>query len=246
MSGWCPRPAWVWVAGFAACMAADAALHRWVLLPVFVMGFYGGVVIVELVTYPLLGWWRARLAPHGLRTWYLVGFGGLWAGPAVVLASLSPWWLGWRWVEVLPLQVTGALMLIPLVGVGAWAMGSMGWARLLLAPALFPPGAEAENGVPRRLVVEGPYRYARHPLYGTDLGVILSAALLTSNQALVILAGIYLVTLGMQIYLEERELEVRFGEVYTRYRRAVPRFVPRLRPVNQDEIHDARSKRRRG
>jgi hypothetical protein len=36
---------------------------------------------------------------------------------------------------------------------GRWKMG---WARLLLAGALFLPGAGAEeNGVPQRLVVEG-------------------------------------------------------------------------------------------
>jgi hypothetical protein len=48
---------------------------------------------------------------------------------------------------------------------GTWAVAKMGWARLLLAGALFPPQAGAEkNGVPQRLVVEGPYRYVRNPL----------------------------------------------------------------------------------
>lgn len=84
-----PGPAWSWAAGFVACAAADAALGRWVVLLVFVVGFYGGVVAIELATYPLLGRWRAQLRRHGPRAWYLAVIGGLWAGPALMLASSS-------------------------------------------------------------------------------------------------------------------------------------------------------------
>ena len=35
-------PAPAWAAAFIVCVAADALLGRWVLLPVFVVGFYGG------------------------------------------------------------------------------------------------------------------------------------------------------------------------------------------------------------
>ena len=59
-------------------------------------------------------------------------------------------------------------------------MAKMGWARLLFAGALFPTGAGAEeNGVPQRLVVEGPCRYVRNLLYDTVLCLIGGAALLT-------------------------------------------------------------------
>jgi hypothetical protein len=55
------------------------------------------------------------------------------------------------------------------VGVGTRTCFEMGWAWLLFAGTLFPPGAGAvENLVPRRLVEE-PYRYVRKPLlYVTD------------------------------------------------------------------------------
>lgn len=114
----------------------------------------------------------------------------------------------------------------------------MGWARLLFAGALFPPGAGAEeNEGPQRLVVEGPYRYVRNPLYDTDFTLIAGAALLTGNWGLVILAALYLAQLALQLPLEERELRQRFGESYRRYCRLVPRFVPRLRPVEPAEIN---------
>jgi protein-S-isoprenylcysteine O-methyltransferase Ste14 len=91
--------------------------------------------------------------------------------------------------------------------------------------------------VPQRLVVAGPYRYVRNPLYVTDMTVIASTALLTQNWFLVITLLIYIAQLVMQLRLEERELRNRFGAQYERYLKAVPRFIPRLTPVNPKEIY---------
>jgi protein-S-isoprenylcysteine O-methyltransferase Ste14 len=114
----------------------------------------------------------------------------------------------------------------------------MGWARLLLAGALFPPGAEAEeNGVPQRLVVEGPYRYVRNPLYEGDFCLIVGAALLTRSWVLMLAAVLDLGLLAFQLPLEERELRERFGVPYRRYCELVPRFIPRRRPVRQRDLH---------
>jgi hypothetical protein len=83
---------------------------------------------------------------------------------------LAPWWLSWGWDGGgAPLRVLGGLLTLVSVGVGTWACFEMGWTRLPFAGALFRPGAGAvENLVPRRLVVEEPYRYVRKPLYVTD------------------------------------------------------------------------------
>jgi protein-S-isoprenylcysteine O-methyltransferase Ste14 len=113
----------------------------------------------------------------------------------------------------------------------------MGWARLLFASALFPPGQGAEeNNIPQKLVVVGPYRYVRNPLYVTDITVILGTALLTQNWALVVLLAAYIAQLALQLPLEERELRIRFGQPYRRYCQLVPRFIPRLRPVDPGQI----------
>jgi protein-S-isoprenylcysteine O-methyltransferase Ste14 len=121
---------------------------------------------------------------------------------------------------------------------GTWAVAEMGWARLLLAGALFLPGAGAEeNGVPQRLVVEGPYRYVRNPLYEGDFCLILGAALLTRSWVLMLGAALYLVQLAFQLPFEERELGERFGVPYRRYCKLVPRFVTRRRPVRQRDLH---------
>jgi protein-S-isoprenylcysteine O-methyltransferase Ste14 len=134
--------------------------------------------------------------------------------------------------------VLGWVLFVGSVMAGTWAVAKMGWARLLLAGSLFPPGAGAqENGVPQRLVVEGPYRYVRNPLYDGDFCLILGAALLTQSWALMLLAAIYLAQLALQLPLEERELRKRFGIPYLRYCELVPRFVPRRRPVRQQDLN---------
>ena len=51
----------------------------------------------------------------------------------------------------------------------------------------------------------------RNPLYDTDSCLILGAALLTRNWTLLLLAALYLAQLALQLPLEERELEERFG-----------------------------------
>ena len=230
-------PAVLWAASFVACAIGDALLGRWVLLPLFVAAFYGGMIVVDLVTYPVLSLWRGWLRRRGLLAWYLVEVGVLWGGTTVLFLALSAWWLGWSWDGALPLQLIGGALAVLSVAVGTWAVSKMGWARLLFAGALFPPGAGAEeNNVPQRLVLEGPYRYVRNPLYGTDLALILGAALLTSNWFLVLLAALYAAQLVLQLPLEERELHARFGRPYRRYCEAVPCFVPRLRPVNRREL----------
>jgi protein-S-isoprenylcysteine O-methyltransferase Ste14 len=213
-------------------------LGRWVLVPLFIAGFYGGTFIIALVTYPILSFWRVWLRRRGLLAWYLVEVGGLWSATMVVLFLLSPWWLRWSWSGTPSLQVLGCVLFVGSVVAGTWALAKMGWARLLLAGALFPSGAGAEeNGVPQRLVVEGPYRYVRNPLYDGDFCLILGAALLTRSWALVLVAALYLAQLALQLPFEERELEERFGVPYHRYCELVPRFVPRRRPVRRRDLH---------
>jgi protein-S-isoprenylcysteine O-methyltransferase Ste14 len=231
-------PAMAWIASFTLCTLGDVMLGRWTLVPLFVVSFYGGMIIIALVTYPMLSSWRGWLRRRGLIAWYIIEVGGLWGATIPVLILLSPWWLRWSWSGTSSLQVLGWMFFVSSVVAGTWAVAKMGWARLLLAGALFPPGEGTDaKGVPRRLVVEGPYRYVRNPLYDGDLCLILGAALLTRSWALALVAALYLAQIALQLPLEERELRERFGISYHRYCALVPRFVPRLRPVRQRDLH---------
>jgi len=231
-------PAVAWIVAVVVWGCWDWLLGRWVLTPIFVAAFYGGMIVIDLVTYPILSFWRGWLRRRGLWAWYLVEVVGLWGGTTVLLLITAPWWLAWRWDGVLLLQILGGLLLIASVAVGAWACLKMGWARLLFAGALFPPGDGAEeNNVPQRLVLEGPYRYVRNPLYDTDFALILGTGLLTSSWFLALLAILYAAQLALQLPLEERELRARFGRPYRRYCQLVPRFIPRRRPISEREVN---------
>src|SRR5215210_8797171 len=230
-------PAAAWAGAFVVCGVGDWLLGRWVFVPVFVTTFYGGMIVIDLLTYPMLSFWQRWLRRRGLRAWYLVEVVGMWGGATLLIVALAPWWLSMDPGPV-ALWALGGLLALVSVGIGTWACYRMGWARLLFAGALFLPGAGAEeNTVPQRLVVEGPYRYVRNPLYDTDLCLILGAALLTRSWALVLLAALYLAQLALQLPLEERELRERFGAPYRRYCELVPRFVPRRKPVRRRDLH---------
>ena len=55
----------------------------------------------------------------------------------------------------------------------------------------------------------------------------LAAALFTNYLAIWVLAAAFVPGLLAVIHFEERELGRRFGEAYERYRREVPRLIPR-------------------
>lgn len=82
-----------------------------------------------------------------------------------------------------------------------------------------------------RPAVGGPYAFVRNPLYlGTYLMAV-GTALATRNLWLflvitLLFAGVY----HFIILDEEEKLDRIFGEPYSRYREAVPRFFPRLWP----------------
>jgi len=82
----------------------------------------------------------------------------------------------------------------------------------------------------RRLVVVGPYRHSRNPMI-TAVGTMLAGEAMFFHS---IRIGAWLLLFAAinQTYfllLEEPGLAARFGEEYERYRRAVPRWLPRRR-----------------
>lgn len=92
-----------------------------------------------------------------------------------------------------------------------------------LGPGITPSPVPREGS---RLVISGPYRYVRHPIYGGIFLVILGTALFL-NSVYGVLAAVALVVLfWFKSGFEERQLRMRFAE-YGRYRDVVQRrFVP--------------------
>ena len=141
-----------------------------------------------------------------------------------VVAGLVPWLLtGWESNEVwLPLRVLGALLTAAGVAVVLHA-----FARFVLEGI----GTPAPVAPPERLVVGGVYRHVRNPMYVAVLAAILGQALLLGQPVLLGYAALlWLVFAAFVRLYEEPTLTRRFGADYDAYRRAVPAWLPRLRP----------------
>jgi protein-S-isoprenylcysteine O-methyltransferase Ste14 len=95
-------------------------------------------------------------------------------------------------------------------------------------------GTPAPFDPPRRLVVRGPYRWVRNPMYIAAGLVLLGQAMLFASPRLVLYAGIFwLAAHSFVVGYEERTLARRFGADYAAYRAAVARWIPRrLKPFD--------------
>ena len=149
-----------------------------------------------------------------------------------IVAGLIPWWLtGWRARQPLPhwapMQVLGVILL----GAGVLVL-IRAFARFV-AEGL---GTPAPVAPPERLVVGGAYRYVRNPMYVAVLATVIGQALLLGQPVLVGYAAVlWLVSAAFVRWYEEPTLTRRFGADYQAYRRAVPAWLPRLRPWKPGE-----------
>jgi protein-S-isoprenylcysteine O-methyltransferase Ste14 len=96
--------------------------------------------------------------------------------------------------------------------------------------ALRGRGTPLPMDAPKKLVVNGPYRIVRNPMYWSVAFVMLGEAAVFRSFALVELAAAF--ALGVILFVllyEEPTLREKFGEEYEAYRKRVPRWLPRLR-----------------
>ncbi|MEK6374490.1 MAG: isoprenylcysteine carboxylmethyltransferase family protein [Acidobacteriota bacterium] len=134
-----------------------------------------------------------------------------------------PRWFGGRhafddpraagWIVV----AIGAAIALPCIWQFAW--------RGLGTPAPFDP--------PRRLVVSGPYRYVRNPMYVGMVIVIAGLAIVFPNITrgmLIEAAAFWALAALFVLAFEEPVLRSMFGKDYEDYRAHVRRWIPRVGP----------------
>ena len=149
----------------------------------------------------------AIIAPLFLSIWtYLVP---RWFGGPHAFDDPRP--LGWI------VMALGAVVGIPCVWQFAW--------RGLGTPAPFDP--------PRRLVVSGPYRFVRNPMYA-GLGIaLIGEAIIFPRVRWGMLIEVAILAAAVQLFIvfrEEPVLRRLFGADYEEYARHVRRWIPRLTP----------------
>lgn len=98
-----------------------------------------------------------------------------------------------------------------------------GWARLTLGSNW---SSRIRTAGSQSLVVSGPYRMTRHPMYASFMIAALGSAMIVGRfrayVGFLFILGAYL----RKIRVEERSLEQRFGEEYMQYEQYVPPVLP--------------------
>jgi protein-S-isoprenylcysteine O-methyltransferase Ste14 len=90
-------------------------------------------------------------------------------------------------------------------------------------------GTPAPVMATQELIIQKPYNYCRNPMALGTIGLYLGVAILLSSISAVtlVLGGAILLLVYIK-FLEEREMEMRFGEAYQEYRKQTPFIIPRL------------------
>ena len=140
------------------------------------------------------------------------------------LAGFAPWWMtGWRGpLAPLPVAIPAALLI---------AAGAALLLECFGRFAIQGRGTPAPIAAPDRLVITGPYRRVRNPMYVAVTAIILGQAALFTDlrlliYGLVLWGGFHLFVLAY----EEPTLRQLFPQDYAAFFAAVPRWLPRLRP----------------
>jgi protein-S-isoprenylcysteine O-methyltransferase Ste14 len=167
-------------------------------------------------------WYRLRGLVFGLI--YLTAFG---FGAALWTMGGRPYWPVTVWAGV-RMGAYGPHVLLAfatLLVIAAWAIRVWG-SSYLSARVVWNPDAKTHA-----LLVDGPFRYVRNPLY-------LGNALLAGGIGMLATPyGLLIVIIGNAIFLpmlmryEARGLRRQYGAAYDAYAREVPAFLPRLTPA---------------
>lgn len=80
-----------------------------------------------------------------------------------------------------------------------------------------------------RVVVKGPYRLVRHPSYTGVLITFIGLGLAVQSWgALLVLLGVFTISYGYRMKVEEKALLSELGEPYSNYMRRTKRLIPHL------------------
>jgi protein-S-isoprenylcysteine O-methyltransferase Ste14 len=132
---------------------------------------------------------------------------------------INPRWMGWsslllpvwlRWAGVIALLIGAALLV---------------WTFRTLGTNLTDTVVTRQT---HTLVVNGPYRWVRHPLYSSAALLVVAISLIAANWFFFAAGFALLSILIVRTRTEEQNLVARFGDSYQRYMARTGRFVPRL------------------
>jgi protein-S-isoprenylcysteine O-methyltransferase Ste14 len=153
----------------------------------------------------------------------------------VVRAPVSRWGIVLQgigiflvWVYVRPVDFEKSMLsLIASMILGPLSV-ALGWAAVRHLGKQWR--YEAALSQDHELIQSGPYRWVRHPIYASMLGLLLAVGSAWTWWPM-FLAGLIAFVAGTEIRVraEERLLAERFQETFSAYRSRVPAYIPFIR-----------------
>ena len=145
------------------------------------------------------------------------------AAVPATMGGAIPWIVGASapdsWAASTPGAVAGWLLI---------ALGVAGLTEAFVRFARDGLGTPSPSAPTEHLVVTGPYRYVRNPMYVAVLAAIVGQALLWRSSAVMAYAVVFVAMVTAFVALfEEPTLREAHGDEYARYVAVVPRWLPR-------------------
>lgn len=112
---------------------------------------------------------------------------------------------------------------------GIFGLGLLFWT--VLDFDRFGQGTLAPWNPPRKFVIQGPYRHVRNPMISAVLLVLIGEAMVLKSLPIAIWCFLFFIVNTIYIpFSEEKGLVKRFGKKYEKYKRHVPRWIPKIKP----------------
>ncbi len=138
----------------------------------------------------------------------------------------------WTWLAILVqrydvlVEFSFPTFVVPIGGL----VGTAGTVLVVICISHFVisgQGTPAPIDAPRNLVVGGPFRYVRNPMYIGAFTVILGAGLAFRSPSILLLSAFFILLAHCFVLVyEEPVLKSKFGASYLDYLSNVPRWIP--------------------
>ena len=184
-------------------------------------------LVVFAATFSVSAWQRSRAHREKAAIPRRRESPGLIVGRLVVALPLfgsvltylaSPRLMAWASVDLPPwLRWMGAALGFATVPTAYWVLSTLG-------PNVSETVLTKER---HELVTSGPYRWVRHPLYGTGIALFLSVGLMAANAFLLLWTVVALVSIRLIVVpREEAALVEAFGQEYQSYQSRTGSLLP--------------------
>jgi len=137
----------------------------------------------------------------------------------LIAYAAKPEWTRWASMQTPDaLRIAGGLLVLTTIPCFLWLFRHLG-------KNVTPTANTRSDHV---LIISGPYRWVRHPMYTVGIAFWIGMSFFTAKWFLFVFVGAALVFLILRTPREEANLVARFGDEYRDYQARTGRYFPRF------------------